>query len=258
MILDDIMNRKRTELAARPANAVSEARAAALDAGPVRGFRNALESAGKRPALIAEIKRRSPSRREEWPGIDPARFAAQYEECGATALSVLTDKLDFGGGAEDLVAARAACSLPVLRKDFTVGELDVYEARAIGADAVLLIVRGLDDAELQGFRELAESLGLDCLVEIHDREELDRALGIGATIIGVNNRDLASFQTTLTPSLELLPLVPNGVMRVSESALHSHEDVKSVQDSGAHAVLIGTAFCSSADPAAKVREVMGW
>ncbi|MGE0002148.1 MAG: indole-3-glycerol-phosphate synthase, partial [Fimbriimonadaceae bacterium] len=109
-----------------------------------------------------------------------------------------------------------------------------------------------------GYRELAESLGMDCLVEIHDREELDRALGIGATIIGVNNRDLASFQTTLTPSLELLPLVPNGVMRVSESALHSHEDVKSVQDSGAHAVLIGTAFCSSADPAAKVREVMGW
>lgn len=258
MILDQIMSRKREEAAARPAGAAQEARAQARSAPPPRGFRAALLSAPSRPALIAEVKRRSPSRREDWPGVDPARLARAYEQSGATALSVLTDGPDFGGSADDLAVAREACTLPVLRKDFTVAEADVFEARAMGADAVLLIVRGLDDAELRGFRELTEGLGMDCLVEVHDRAELGRALASGATIVGVNNRDLATFATTLEPSLELLPLLPEGVLRVSESALHSHHDVLKVKESGAQAVLIGTAFCSSPDPAAKVREVMGW
>ncbi|MCC6402925.1 MAG: indole-3-glycerol-phosphate synthase [Fimbriimonadaceae bacterium] len=258
MILDDIMRRKRSELAARSPQELREAVAMLSDAPPVRGFRSALTAAERRPALIAEIKRRSPSRRAEWPGIVPARFAALYQASGAAALSVLTDGPGFGGSPQDLREARAACSLPVLRKDFTVGELDVYEARAMGADAILLIVRGLDDAELRGLGQLASSLGLAALVEVHDRGELERALASGAEIVGVNNRDLANFQTTLEPSLELLPKIPPGVTRVSESALHSTEDVRSVHESGADCVLIGTAFCSASDPGAKVREVMGW
>jgi indole-3-glycerol phosphate synthase len=258
MILDEIMRRKRAEHGKRPATAMAEARAAAADAPPVRGFREALARAAAKPALIAEVKRRSPARSAEWAGVVPASLAATYESAGAAALSVLTDGPDFGGSPSDLAAARGACSLPTLRKDFTVSELDVVEARAMGADAVLLIARGLDDAELAGFGALAAELGMDALFEVHDAAEVDRALQAGATIVGVNNRDLATFETTLVPSLELLPTLPQGVLRVSESAIHAAEHVRAVREAGADAVLVGTAFCSSSDPGRRVREVMGW
>lgn len=258
MILDEIMQRKRAVHADRPASAMAEARAAAKDAPPTRPFRKALESAPAKPALIAEVKRRSPARGADWPGVDPVALAAIYESAGASALSVLTDGPDFGGSPADLVAARGACTLATLRKDFTVSELDVVEARAMGADAVLLIVRGLDDSELAGFGALAGELGMAALFEVHDEAEADRALLAEAKLVGVNNRDLATFETTLGPSLRVLPRLPHGVLRVSESAIHSAEHVRAVREAGADAVLVGTAFCSSPEPGARVREVMGW
>lgn len=235
---------------------LAEFRSRAAGAGPTRGFLDALR-AGEPPALIAEVKRSSPARGQTWPSVNPAVLARTYEAAGAAALSVLTDGPHFGGSEDDLVVARASCSLPVLRKDFLVCEADVWESRAMGADAVLLIVRGLDDGELRALRELAESLGMDALVETHDRDEVGRALDSGATIVGVNNRDLATFSTTLEPSKELLPLLRGRAFTVSESALDSVEAVRTVHAYGAEAVLIGTAFCQSDDPAAKVREVMG-
>jgi indole-3-glycerol phosphate synthase len=259
MILDRILEEKRRLAADRSGGAtLAQARSRASDAGPTRGFRAALGSAPSGLGLIAEVKRSSPARASAWPHVEPARYARVYEAEGAQALSVLTDARWFRGSPEDLAEARGACSLPVLRKDFTVCELDVWEARAMGADAVLLIVRGLEPGELRAFRELAEELSMDALVEVHTEYELATALASGAKIVGVNNRDLATFETTLEPSLRLLPTVPDGVLKVSESALDSEDAVRSVHRQGADAVLIGSFFCESPDPAPRIREVAGW
>lgn len=207
-------------------------------------------------ALIAEVKKASPSRGLIRPDFDAAEVAAAYARAGAQALSVLTDETYFQGSAENLVRAREAGGLPCLRKDFINDPYQIYEARAWGADAILLIVAGLDDASLADLHRLAVELGMDVLVEVHTDEETDRALALGAPLIGVNNRDLTDFRTTLGTSDRLLPRISPHAFAVSESALESRADLDRVHAAGAGAVLIGTAFCAAPDIEAKVREVM--
>ena len=256
-LLDRIFEFKR-EVASGTTARLAELRAAAADAGPTREFAKALRDSPHPVALIAEAKRATPSAGVLRDPYDAAELAACYEAAGADALSVLTDERFFQGSASDLTKARAATTIPVLRKDFTVGEADVYEARAIGADAVLLIVNGLSPSELRELRELAESLGMDALVEAHTLEEAETAIETGATVVGVNNRNLADFRTDVGVGESVLPALVGRATLVSESALRSAEDVSRVAAAGARAVLIGTAFVKADYPAAKVREVMGW
>jgi len=259
-VLDQIFAFKREDLTRRQ-SMVSEAelRARVADAPPARGFHRALRDAPVTTALIAEVKRASPTAGTLREDFDPVAIATAYRAAGAQCLSVLTDTPYFRGSPADLVAAREASGLPVLRKDFTVDAYDVWEARAMGADAILLIVNGLTDAQLVEYRELAESLGMDALVETHCEEEAARAVASLATLIGVNNRDLATFETSVNVGLRVLPtLTRSGATLVSESALSRPEDIRAVTAAGARAVLIGTAFSRSPDIAAKVREVMSW
>lgn len=259
MILDLIVATKREEIeAARRERPESELRALARDAPPPRGFRRALAASPHPVALIAEIKRASPSEGEIRADFDPVLLAQAYSEAEADALSVLTDRRYFRGDPRHLRAARAAVPLPVLRKDFVLESYQIHEARALGADAVLLIAALLDGDRLREFREQAEEYGMDALVEVHDEEECERALLSGARLVGVNNRDLRTFETRLETSERLLPHIAGRALAVSESALSSAEDVRRVQSAGARAVLIGTAFCRAEDVVARVREVMGW
>jgi indole-3-glycerol phosphate synthase len=222
--------------------------------GTHRDFRAAL-TAG-RPAIIAEIKRASPSKGLLAPSFDPAAIAKAYEEGGAAALSVLTDGPFFQGSLAHLGEARAAVNLPVLRKDFTIDEFHVYEAAAHGADAILLIAAVLSPAELRRFRELARSLGLDTLVEVHDERELDLAIASGADIIGVNNRDLRTFEVRLETSLSLAACMPKDVVKVSESGIHTRDDVRRLAEAGFDAFLVGEHLMRAADPAAALRELI--
>jgi len=214
-----------------------------------RRFREAL-AATSGVALIAEIKRRSPSKGDLAPALDPAALAAQYEAGGATCLSVLTDEPHFGGAAADLAAARGAVALPVLRKDFTVAEADVCDARLMGADAVLLIVAALDDAELRAFRLLAGELELAALVEVHDQAEVDRALAAGADLVGVNQRDLMTFSVDTRRAVDLAAVLPAGVVRVAESGITGPDDVAVLAEAGYDAVLVGENLVTSGDPEA--------
>lgn len=258
-LLDEILAFKRAELAERMARVpLAEVRAAAQDAPAVRGFRRALEESALPVSLIAEVKPASPVAGRFAETVDAADWGARYARAGASCLSVLTEEKYFQGSRENLERARAASGLPVLRKDFTTAEYHIWEARAMGADAVLLIVNGLPDAELRGFRELAEELGMDALVEVHDAAEGERALASGATLIGVNNRDLTSFETTIEIGKRVLPMLRRvGVTLVGESAISERQHVLDLGAAGARAVLIGTTFMSAADPEARVREVMG-
>lgn len=225
-------------------------------APPPRGFRAALASpAGSGIAVIAEVKRRSPSKGALFADLDPALLARQYEAGGASCLSVLTDVDFFGGSPEDLRAARDACALPVLRKDFTVTAADVCDARGMGADAVLLIAAALDDAELADFHALARDLGLDVLVEIHDEAELDRAMAIGAELVGVNQRDLVTFEVDTERAVRMAPLMPAGVVRVAESGVRGPDDARVLAAAGYHAVLVGESLVTHGDPTAGVRSL---
>lgn len=206
-------------------------------------------------AVIAEVKRRSPSKGDLAADLDPAELAGHYEAGGAACLSVLTDRNFFGGSPEDLHAARGACSLPVLRKDFTVSLADVYDARTMGADCVLLIVAALSEHELREFHAAAVGVGLDVLVEIHDESELDRALAVGATLIGVNQRDLVSFEVDTERALRMAALIPDGVLKVAESGIRGRDDASRLRDAGYHGLLVGETLVRSADPAAAVREL---
>ena len=218
---------------------------------PPRGFGAALR-AGSTVRVIAEIKRRSPSKGDLNPGLDPATVAASYERGGAACLSVLTDEEFFGGSAGDLRAARAACGLPVLRKDFTVDARDVADARCMGADAILLIAAALSDAELRSFLDLAAELDLDVLVEVHDERELERAAGAGATIIGVNQRDLSTFEIDRELAVKLAPRMPDGAIAVAESGIRGVDDARTVASAGYHAVLVGESVVTSGDQQAAV------
>ncbi len=210
----------------------------------------------KRPAIISEIKKASPSKGILIEDFRPAELAAQYETGGASALSVLTDRDFFKGSIADLQAARTACALPVLRKDFTIAEYHVLEAAASGADAVLLIAAILDEAQLRGFRELAAAFGMAALVEVHDAAELEKAVRSGARIIGVNNRDLRTFRVSLDVSVSLAAGIPADVIKVSESGIFSGTDVRGLTVYGYDAFLVGEHLVKSTDPAQALRELV--
>ena len=226
---------------------------------PTRGFRAALEdvAASGDIAVISEVKRRSPSKGELAPGLDPAVLAQQYEAGGAACLSVLTDVDFFGGSIADLEIARAACSIPVLRKDFTVSARDVCDARLMGADCVLLIAAALDQHELTSFLDLALTIGLDALVEIHDEDELQRAVDAGADLVGVNQRDLVTFQVDTARAVRMAPQMPSGVIRVAESGITGPTDAAVLAEAGYHAVLVGEHLVTSGDPEGGVAALRG-
>lgn len=248
--LDRILEGHRAR-AAGESRSLPELEEAASLADPPRGFAAAI---GRQPgaSVIAEVKRRSPSRGVLAPDLDPAAMARAYETGGAACLSVLTDAEHFGGSRADLETARGACSLPVLRKDFTVSVADIYEARAMGADAVLLIVAALSRAELELFLEKAAGLGLDALVEVHDESELEVALACGASLVGVNQRDLRTFELDRARARRLAASLPAGVISVGESGLGDPEEVAELAAAGFDAVLVGESFVTAPDPAAEV------
>ena len=253
-ILQAIVATKRREVESLRPEAAS-LRDAAEAAPPARDFRRALQAGTV--AVIAEVKRRSPGAGEIRPGLAPGSLAREYESAGASALSVLTDTEYFGGSLNDLRAARSATGLPALRKDFTLDPVQVHEARAAGADAILLIARILDDGPLRDLRVLAESLGMTALVEVHTRTELDRAVESGAGVVGVNNRDLRTFTTDLAVTESLLEHLPRGAVLVSESGIRSGQDVARLGRAGVHAVLVGESILRQERPGDKVRELAG-
>ena len=252
-VLRRIIERKAEELAGRQAQiSLGELEAALAPAEPPRGFEAALRArlAAGAPAVIAEVKKASPSKGVIRPDFDPEEIARQYADGGAACLSVLTDADFFQGSEAYLRAARAACTLPVLRKDFTIDPYQVAEARSIGADAILLIVAALSPGQLDELSAAARQYGLDVLVEVHDGEELERALELPTLLLGINNRDLRDFSTRLETTLELLPRVPADRLVVTESAIHSRADVLRMQEAGVGAFLVGEAFMREADPGA--------
>jgi len=251
--LDRILAAKRA-VAASDDRPLDDLVSAARRLPPTRGFAAAL-TAGDRLAVIAEVKRRSPSKGDLAADLDPAVLVGAYAAGGAVALSVLTDSEFFGGSADDLVAAREAVALPVLRKDFTVGERDVCDARLMGADAVLLIAAALDDAELRACAALADEVGLDALVEVHDEAELERALGVGASLVGVNQRDLVTFAVDTDRAVRVAAGIPGGVVAVAESGVGGPGDARRLADAGYDAVLVGESLVRSADPTSAVQEL---
>ena len=231
----------------------------ALDQPPPRGFQSALCAAiGEgRTGLIAEIKRASPSGGLIRDPFEPAMLAQAYERAGATCLSVLTDDKYFQGGAGDLVAARDACALPVLRKDFMIHPWQIFEARAMGADAILLIMAALTDDQANELEDVAHSLDMAVLAEVHDAREMDRALGLQTRLIGVNNRNLKTLVTDLATSEELVPLVPADRIPVAESGLRTHADLLRMHAVGAHCVLVGEHLLREPDVAVATRAFLG-
>jgi indole-3-glycerol phosphate synthase len=254
-VLERIVATKRAEVA-RLASELPELERKAASAPSARDFRGALS----RPtslALISEVKRRSPGAGAIRPDLDPVGLASSYAAAGAAAISVLTDREYFQGSLADLTAIRASVRVPVLRKDFLISDAQIWEARAAGADAVLLIVRILEREALRGLRILAEDLGMSVLVEAHDAAELDRAVDSGASLVGINNRDLRDFSTRLETTLELIGRVPAGVTIVSESGIRTRGDVERLAAAGVDAVLVGEALLKDADPGAAARRLTG-
>ncbi len=253
MILERILAAKREEVASRRRDVpLGELRRHAAEQPPPRNFRRALAGAGP-GRVIAEVKRRSPSKGVLRADIEPAALAQGYAAGGAAAVSVLTDEPFFGGSAADLKAVRAAVHLPVLRKDFIIDPYQVYEARAWGADALLLIAAALDGGQLADLLALTGELDMDALVEVHTEAELEAVLACGATLVGINNRDLRTFATRLDVSLALAPRVPSGCVLVSESGIQGRGDVERLAAAGIDAILVGESLVRSADPAAAVR-----
>jgi len=250
--LDRILDQHRADAAADTdliEDLLDEARAQP----PARGFRTALADASRASlAVIAEVKRRSPSKGDLAVDLDPAELAASYAGGGAAALSVLTDGPWFGGSAADLGRAREAVDLPVLRKDFTVDARDVPRARIMGADAILLIVAALDQLELVDFHAIAGELDLDVLVEVHDEHELERAVAVGADVIGVNQRDLVTFEVDTDRAARVAAAMPDGVLRVAESGIRGPEDARRLADVGFDAVLVGESLVTAGDPSGSV------
>ena len=255
-ILRRIVARKEEEVAAGKAERpLAELQAAAADAPDPRGFETELAEAEATdgPGIIAEIKRASPSRGVIREDFDPAAIAESYAAAGATCLSVLTDRDFFQGAPEYLQQAREACGRPVLRKDFVIDPWQVVESRAMGADCILLIAAILSDAQLDELAAKAEELGLDVLVEVHDEAELRRVLDRPLPLVGINNRDLRTFETRLETSLELAPLIPGDRLVVSESAIHAPADIERLRAGGIGAYLVGEAFMRAPDPGEALR-----
>ncbi len=249
MYLAKILDRHRTA-AQSDSRRLSQLIDDAKSVGPVRGFVQKLrEDSLLQLAVIAEIKRRSPSMGVLREGIIASDLARTYASGSASCLSVLTDDVSFGGSVNDLREARTATSMPVLRKDFTVSELDVCDARIMGADCVLLIAAALSQPELLAFHQLAVEIGLDVLVETHDESEVERALSVGATMIGVNQRDLVSFQVDHERAVRMATEIPNGVVKIAESGVRDANDAQSLRNAGYDAVLVGESLVVSNDPA---------
>ena len=253
-VLDRIVAAHR-EAAAADTRDLEQLKEEAAAAPPARKFRKGLGHYGI--TVIAEIKRRSPSKGDLAPGLDPAAMAKTYEAAGASAISVLTDEEFFGGSPGDLTAARAAVSIPVLRKDFTVDERDVCDARIMGADAVLLIVAALTDDELKRFHALTAELGMAALVEVHDEAEVARAVVIHADLMGVNQRDLNTFEVDRGRALRLSRTIPSGVVKVAESGIDDAEDLVRLRDAGYAAALVGEHLLTAPDPGEALRKLRG-
>ena len=257
-ILRQIIARKWEEIAERSARtSLSQLEQQISSQDPVRGFVDAVVTRvdSGQAAVIAEAKRASPSKGIIRADFDPAAIARSYQQGGATCVSVLTDVDFFQGSDEYLQQARAACELPVIRKDFIVDSYQVVEARAIGADCVLLIVAALEDSQLQELNASAHELCLDVLVEVHDRAELERSLELDNILVGVNNRDLHSFSTSLETTSALLPYIPQGRVVVTESGIHTRADVELMRSQGVNGYLVGEAFMRQPDPSEKLAEL---
>ncbi|EED30597.1 indole-3-glycerol phosphate synthase [gamma proteobacterium NOR5-3] len=257
-VLQKILARKAQEIDERQAQvSLADLEATLAAQAPPRGFTAAMQrcAASAMPAVIAEVKKASPSKGVIREDFEPATIAAQYQSGGATCLSVLTDRDFFQGSEAYLQAARAACDLPVLRKDFTVDTYQIAEARSIGADAILLIVAALDRVKLRELAAAATHYGLDVLVEVHDQAELELALELDTPLLGINNRNLRNFETSLDTTLALLPLIPEEKLIVTESAIHTRGDVMKMRAAGVPGFLVGEAFMRAEDPGLALREL---
>ncbi len=257
-VLKKILARKHEEVAERRRHtSFDELEARAGAQPPARDFVEAIASQVEKgqPAVIAEIKKASPSKGVIRANFDPVAIARSYERGGAVCLSVLTDVDFFQGSDAYLQAARAACKLPVLRKDFTVDPYQVVEARALGADCILLIVAALSDAQLDELNDVALQWGLDVLLEVHNREELERAIPLGNRLLGINNRDLHTFETNLQTTIDLLDDLFDDMIIVTESGIHTREDVALMRQHGVNAFLVGEAFMRTADPGAELQRL---
>ncbi len=257
-ILKKIIARKREEIeAGRAEKPLDVLQAEAAEAFPPRGFVKALQAriAAGRPGVIAEIKKASPSKGVLRPDFRPREIALSYAVNGAACLSVLTDRDFFQGAPEYLQQARAVCELPVLRKDFIIDPWQVYESRAMGADCILLIAACLDDDQLRSLNDLGRSLGMDVLIEVHDAEELERALAVDNPMVGINNRNLRTFEVSLETTLSLLERIPDDRLVVTESGILKPEDVALMRENGVNAFLVGEAFMRAEDPGARLAEL---
>ncbi len=257
-ILKKILDTKNQEIAKRKTNMpVSTLQEIAASVEAPRGFYNALQAkaSAKKPAIIAEIKKASPSKGVIREDFRPVEIAQDYAMNGASCLSVLTDKEYFQGSEVYLQMARERCPLPVLRKDFMIDPYQVYEARALGADCILLIVAALQDAQMQELSETAVELGMDVLVEVHDAEEMQRALRLDSKLIGVNNRNLRTFETSLQTTLDLKDMVSEERLIITESGIHTQDDVQLMMDHGIYTFLVGEAFMRAESPGQKMREL---
>ena len=256
MILDTIIAHKQKELEVEQAQVpLMDLKAAVKNLPPTRGFRNAI-SGRDTVKLIAEVKKKSPSKGIIREDFHPVSIAETYVKNGAAAISVLTDKHFFAGELDYLRAIRNAVDVPLLRKDFTMDPYHIYQARVAGADAILLIVAALRVSQLQAFMEVAASLSLACLVEVHTREELAIALDVDAQIIGINNRDLRTFHTDIATTFQLREAIPANRVVVSESGIYSREDVMQLQEAGVHAMLVGESLMRSPDIGEQVRRLV--
>lgn len=257
-ILRKIIARKHEEIAARQQlRSIADLRAQAAEASPARGFVRALAERIEKgqPAVIAEIKKASPSKGVIREDFDPVAIARSYEVAGAACLSVLTDVDFFQGADAYLQQARAATRLPVIRKDFLVDPYQVVEARALGADCILLIVAALQPAQLRELNQLALELGMDVLVEVHDRAELDLALELPNRLIGINNRNLHTFDVTLQTTFDLLPAIPNDRLVITESGILTRDDVAAMREKDVHGFLVGESFMRAPEPGEKLAEL---
>ncbi|MCZ6665411.1 MAG: indole-3-glycerol phosphate synthase TrpC [Gammaproteobacteria bacterium] len=257
-ILTEIIAHKKSEVEARKVDRpLADLEQLCKSVSPSRGFLAALirsVSSGD-PAVIAECKKASPSKGVICENYDPAAIAKSYQRGGATCLSVLTDERYFQGADEHLIAARSQCELPVIRKDFVIDPYQVIEARALGADCILLIIACLHDSELDELSAIATDLGMDVLIEVHDRTELERALRLRTPLIGINNRDLKRFETDIETTIGLLKDIPDDRFVVTESGIHTSSDVRHLRNNDVHAFLVGEAFMRAIDPGEKLREL---